>query len=394
MANLEDMSDDEFLELQTPPSGGDEPVVEDEEEESEEEEVSDEIDDTAVEDDDSDDTSDDEEEKLESANPLSSSDDEADEAPEKVESEEPVKKEQDNETPKEKVETKQEVKTETKEPAADYESFYKEVMKPFKANGKEIKLNNVDEVVQLLQMGANYTKKLQALQPNLKMVKMLENNGLLDEAKINYLIDLDKKNPDAIRKLLSDSKIDPLDIDTSEESKYSPGNYAPSDEAMTFDNVLSEVISDDEGKKVIVMINDEWDTASKEAVFKEPQILKYIKQQKQNGLYDRISAEVERQRILGNLDSVPFINAYHKVGTEMQKQGLLNTSAPDPIKEKASTVVETRAAPRKTKTTNNDKAKAAAMVKTTTKKAAVQDFNPLAISDDEFEKNAHLAGRL
>jgi len=78
----------------------------------------------------------------------------------------------------------------------------------------------------------------------------------------------------------------------------------------------------------------------------------------------------------------------------MQKQGLLNTSAPDPIKEKASTVVETRAAPRKTKTTNNDKAKAAAMVKTTTKKAAVQDFNPLAISDDEFEKNAHLAGRL
>src|SRR5690606_21653948 len=71
----------------------------------------------------------------------------------------------------------------------DYEKLYKEIMKPFKANGREIKLNSPEEVITLMQKGANYTKKMQALQPHLKIVRMLENNQLLDEGKLSQLID-------------------------------------------------------------------------------------------------------------------------------------------------------------------------------------------------------------
>ncbi len=71
----------------------------------------------------------------------------------------------------------------------DYKGQYEKIMAPFKANGKEIKLDNPDDVVRLMQMGANYTQKMQALQPNLKLLKMLQNQGLLDEGKLNNLID-------------------------------------------------------------------------------------------------------------------------------------------------------------------------------------------------------------
>ena len=99
--------------------------------------------------------------------------------------------------------------TPTESEKTDYEAFYKEVMTPFKANGKLIELRNPAEAVQLMQMGANYTRKMQAIQQHRKVLTMLENNGLLDEGKLSFLIDIEKKNPDAIQKLVKESGIDP-----------------------------------------------------------------------------------------------------------------------------------------------------------------------------------------
>ena len=62
----------------------------------------------------------------------------------------------------------------------DYKAEYERLTQSFKANGKEIAVANVDEAISLMQMGANYNKKMAALKPNLKLLKLLENNKLLD----------------------------------------------------------------------------------------------------------------------------------------------------------------------------------------------------------------------
>lgn len=279
----------------------------------------------------------------------------------------------------------------------DYKSAYEKIMAPFKANGKEIKLNNPDEAVQLMQMGANYTKKLQALQPNLKMLKMLENNNLLDEGKLSYLIDLDKKDPKAIQRLLKDSGLDPLDIDTSAESDYQSGNYKVSDEEMTFNSTLEEVASNPVGKEIIVTINKTWDAKSKEALWTDPDIMRVMTAQKENGIYDRISAEVERRKTLGSIPNhTPFLAAYQAVGQEMQQQGAFDPTEPVVEQEKTpatpAKVVETRPAKPRAPA-NNDRVRAAAPARSNPGKAK-ETFNPLALSDEEFEKNAELAARL
>ena len=128
---------------------------------------------------------------------------------------------QEQETPVAEVqEEKKEEVVET--PQIDYKAEYERLTQPFKANGKEIKVNSVEDAVELMQMGANYSKKMAALKPHLKLIKMLDKHGLMDESKLSYLIDLNGKNPEAIAKLVKDSGLDPMEMDENKADDYKP----------------------------------------------------------------------------------------------------------------------------------------------------------------------------
>ena len=70
----------------------------------------------------------------------------------------------------------------------NYKEGYEKLMAPFKANGKMITPRSPEEAISLMQMGANYTRKMQELQPYRKVMLMLQNNGLMDEEKLSFLI--------------------------------------------------------------------------------------------------------------------------------------------------------------------------------------------------------------
>ena len=117
----------------------------------------------------------------------------------------PENTEEQSETSEQETTTETPVETpeaETTDP--DYKAEYQRLLAPFKANGKDIQVTSVDEALTLMQMGANYNKKMAALKPNLKVLKLLDTHGLLDENELNFLIDLKEKNPKAIMKLVKD----------------------------------------------------------------------------------------------------------------------------------------------------------------------------------------------
>lgn len=294
----------------------------------------------------------------------------------------------------------------------DYKAAYERLMGPIKANGKEIKLESPDEAIKLIQQGANYTKKMQALQPNLKLLRMLENQGLLDEAKLTRLIDLEKKNPAAIKQIVKESGIDPLELDNTEDPGYTPGNYRVSDAEITFTSTVEEVASEPGGKDLISTIHKTWDERSKKALWVDPDILRVLTKQRKDGIYGRIVAEVDRRKMLGSVPATAsFLETYHQVGLEMEKAGkLAPVSAPasqtpiqkpvvtQPAADTGRKVLE-RSAPAKKPTStplsNSDKARAASATKAAPpKKAGGSDFNPLAVSDEDFEKYAAIGRRL
>ena len=274
--------------------------------------------------------------------------------------------------------------------STDYKAFHDRVMAPFQANGKTIQLRSVDEAIQLMQQGANYTRKMQAIAPHRKVLMMLENNGLLDESKLSRLIDLEKKNPDAIRALVKEAGIDPLDIDVHEESTYTPGNHAVPDEAVAFQTTLDEVSSTPDGQETVRQITASWDPESKAELWKDPSILGTIHQQRISGVYDRVVAEIERQRTIGAIPAnVSLLNAYRVIGERMTQAGAFQdlVAAQQAAQHPAvQHPVATRVASAKPAVTNSGKVSAAAPTRTATPRRAEAFINPLAMSDDEFMK--------
>ena len=278
---------------------------------------------------------------------------------------------------------------ETPAVVVDYEAEYKKLLAPFKANGKDVTVASVDDAVALMQMGANYNKKMAALKPNLKLMKMLENNNLLSEDKLNFLIDLDKKVPGAINKLVKDSGIDPMDIDADKASAYRQTAYTVDDKEIELDTVLEEIQGSPAYNRTLEVVGNKWDVASKQVIAKEPQLLRVINDHIASGVYDLISTEIERERMFGRLKSVTDLEAYRQVGDSIQARGGFNhlfqkNDAPNqpavPVIVQPKLVVEDTAL--------KDKKRAASPTKPAAPTSLPADFNPLGLSDDDFAKMA------
>jgi hypothetical protein len=270
-----------------------------------------------------------------------------------------------------------------------YVDIGKQVMAEFKANGTTMKVKSVDDAMQLMQMGANYHKKMAGLKPSLKTLKLLENNGLLEPEKINFLIDLNNKKPEAITQLLKDGKIDPLTINTEDEGDYTPEQHTVSDKELVLDEVLESINTDPNYNKTLNVLGTVWDDDSRRAISADPAIIRTVNAHMGNGIYDQVAASVAYERSLGKLQGVSDLEAYQQVGAHMHANKLFKATAgtkvdkpdrqdnqprnnaPNADNEMERTQRKKAAAPsrRKQSPTNKD-----------------ENFNPLAMSDEEFVK--------
>lgn len=268
----------------------------------------------------------------------------------------------------------------------DFEAEYKRLLAPFKANGREISVNSVDDALSLMQMGANYNKKMAGLKPNLKLMKMLENNGLLSEEKIGWLIDLDKKSPEAINKLVKESGINPMDLDAEKAGEYKPKIHTVDDREMELDTVLDDIQSTPTYNRTLAIVSKEWDGASKQVIAQQPQLLKLINDHVERGIYDVISKEVENGRVLGRLNGLSDIEAYRQVGDAIQARGGFNHLGSSQGKPATAPVV-VQPKPKKVEDDKlNEKRRAASSSTPVVSSSGAKDYNPLSLSDEEFNK--------
>lgn len=292
----------------------------------------------------------------------------------------------------EQIAAEAEAAAQTSQEEPDYKTLYEGLIKPLKANGKEIQLQSHDELIQLAQMGANYTRKMQQLAPHRKTLQMLENNNLLDPERLGFLIDLQRKDPAAIQKYLKDSGLNPLDIDTEAEPTYQGGRHEVTDAQVAFTEAVRDARSTEVGMAVLQSIDSTWDQASKEILFSKPEVLETMVIQHQEGFYTRITGEMERRRMLGRIPAgQSWLESYKEVGEQMAQQGHFNDLVAPP-QEQRQTVQPTAAAPVATRvhtpkpqTAAAAKAAAAAPSKVTARTAQTL-VNPLEMSDEEFMK--------
>ena len=262
----------------------------------------------------------------------------------------------------------------------NYEDAYNQVTAPFKANGATMQVKSPEDIVRLMQMGAGAQKQMAKLKPNLKLIKMLENNNLLDERRLNNLIDLSKNDSKAIAKLVKDSGVDPDDIDIENASTYQPNNYTVTDSEYELDQVLDSIKHTDTFDKTIDLLTSEWDDKSKTFVSENPNVIKVINDHMLNGVYDKVNAVMQQEKALGKLSGVTDVDAYKQIIDMLAKNGeLVDGNQQEPVQSNVTDIGDAGSVKRK----QNRKA-AAPTKQTNTSNNSKQDVSYLTLSDDEF----------
>jgi len=266
----------------------------------------------------------------------------------------------------------------------DHKSEYDKIMAPFTANGQTLTPKSAEDVIRLMQMGANYHKKMVGLKPGMKYLKLLEKNNLLDQEKINYLIDLDNKNPEAIARLVKESGIDPMEMDVKKDNNYKPTSRSVSDTEIDLDSTLADIKDTPSYNRTLNVITEVWDDASRTAIGQAPHLIEKINSHVADGTYDKVMGQVNYERTLGNLKGISDLDAYKQIGELMQNAGHLNP-APDTDKSQVPTKVG-KVKPKKkiSDTTRNKRRKAAGP--TSNKGKADATFDPFSMSDEEIMK--------
>ena len=262
----------------------------------------------------------------------------------------------------------------------NYEDAYNQVTAPFKANGATMQVKSPEDIVRLMQMGAGAQKQMAKLKPNLKLIKMLENNNLLDERRLNNLIDLSKNDSKAIAKLVKDSGVDPDDIDIENASTYQPNNYTVTDSEYELDQVLDSIKHTDTFDKTIDLLTSEWDDKSKTFVSENPNVIRVINDHMLNGVYDKVNAIMQQDKALGKLSGVSDVDAYKQIIDMLAKNGeLIDGDQQAPVQSNVTDIGDVDSVKRK----QNRKA-AAPTKQTNTSNNSKQDVSYLTLSDDEF----------
>lgn len=266
----------------------------------------------------------------------------------------------------------------------DYKAFHDAILgKPFKANGRDIIIQNPEDVVRLMQMGANYHEKMAALKPSRRILKMLEKENLVDEATLGYLIDLHKKDPKAIAKLVQDSQIDLMEFDTAQAEGYAPQHVAPTEEAITLEDTVQELSAFPGFKDVLTHVTTTWDAESQNILAQKPDLLRVLNNQKASGDYDLIVAEMVKDTMLGR-QLGNSIQAYSAVEQRLRAEGKLGGLKPVPNQAAVTTPAATVVPAKDTKLAK--KAAAAPRQKVKGNKTLDKAANMFALSDEEFAK--------
>ena len=252
-------------------------------------------------------------------------------------------------TDKEPTKPEDEDVKETPSKDIDYEAVYKDIFKPFKANGKDITPRTVEDVVQLMQMGANYTKKMQLMAPLKKAAESLSRADIKED-DLNFLIDVHKGDKEAIKKLLTKHNVDPMELDL-DSTNYVPKNNIVSDEDVEYSNILDDIR--DSLPKIQEIMTSTWDTKSKEALLKDPNLMRALHEEIAMGRFDNVQAQLEIEKTFGRYKGKSDVEAYIDLVTKLAvKEQSNNQPAPKADAPTKPIPDKTKAAPIRTKATN------------------------------------------
>jgi hypothetical protein len=194
----------------------------------------------------------------------------------------------------------------------------------FTANGREVEgFKNPEDLIRAQQMLHGYSDKMKVFKEYKKFLKPLEERGVVsDPDKFNLAMSLLDGDPEAIKKVLKEKQIDPMELDL-EDIKYSPKNTLPSSAQLLIEETQEQAANLGIGDKFNNVIGKDWDVQSLQEFVSNGAVRNDLLQHLKDGTYDIVQNEVRKMELLdsaGALDGMSSVDKYRAAVSRLKQE--------------------------------------------------------------------------
>ena len=217
---------------------------------------------------------------------------------------------------------------------AEYErlkKFYDEIANAeFIANGKKVKgFTDPSKIIRSQQMLHDYSNKMRGINEYKPYLKALKEKGIIgDEEKFNFAMSLLDGDKATIKKHMEALKIDLVDLELDEDSKYVPKNYIPSKQSMVLDEAMEIASNIGVDSKLRSVIAKDWDDDSFSEFLNNPSVRNDLLTHMQDGTYDIVQSKINELEMLDMNGSYRGLKSTDKYRTAIAEINRENQTRP------------------------------------------------------------------
>ena len=217
---------------------------------------------------------------------------------------------------------------------AEYErlkKFYDEIANAeFIANGKKVKgFTDPSKIIRSQQMLHDYSNKMRGINEYKPYLKALKEKGIIgDEEKFNFAMSLFDGDKATIKKHMEALKIDLVDLELDEDSKYVPKNYIPSKQSMVLDEAMEIASNIGVDSKLRSVIAKDWDDDSFSEFLNNPSVRNDLLTHMQDGTYEIVQNKINELEMLDMNGSYRGLKSTDKYRTAIAEINRENQSRP------------------------------------------------------------------
>ena len=217
---------------------------------------------------------------------------------------------------------------------AEYErlkKFYDEIANAeFIANGKKVKgFTDPSKIIRSQQMLHDYSNKMRGINEYKPYLKALKEKGIIgDEEKFNFAMSLLDGDKATIKKHMEALKIDLVDLELDEDSKYVPKNYIPSKQSMVLDEAMEIASNIGVDSKLRSVIAKDWDDDSFSEFLNNPSVRNDLLTHMQDGTYEIVQNKINELEMLDMSGSYRGLKSTDKYRAAIAEINRENQSRP------------------------------------------------------------------
>ena len=217
---------------------------------------------------------------------------------------------------------------------AEYErlkKFYDEIANAeFIANGKKVKgFTDPSKIIRSQQMLHDYSNKMRGINEYKPYLKALKEKGIIgDEEKFNFAMSLLDGDKATIKKHMEALKIDLVDLELDEDSKYVPKNYIPSKQSMVLDETMEIASNIGVDSKLRSVIAKDWDDDSFSEFLNNPSVRNDLLTHMQDGTYEIVQNKINELEMLDMSGSYRGLKSTDKYRTAIAEINRENQTRP------------------------------------------------------------------